>query len=92
MKNPDEIRAHIIGKATEDETFRSKLLSDPKSSIEEELGITIPDGVTVQVHENTTQHVHLVLPRTGKLSEKELTAAGGDSCGPSACSCDTCWM
>ena len=81
MKSRDEMRAHIIGKATEDETFRSKLLSDPKSSIEEELGITIPDGVTVQVHENTTQNVHLVLPPAMKLSDTDLKAnVVGGSC------------
>lgn len=94
IKKVDEMRAHIIKKASEDEAFRATLVAEPKATIEGELGVTIPDGVTVQVHENTTQHVHLVLPPTGKLSEKELTAAGGDTdvnTGISACSCDTCW-
>ena len=81
MKTPEEMRAHIIGKATEDETFRGKLLSDPKTSIQDELGITIPEGIAVQVHENNTQTVHLVLPPTTKLSEAELkAAAGGTDC------------
>lgn len=90
MKKADEMRAHIIKKATEDEAFRATLMAEPKATIEGELGVTIPDGITVQVHENTTQHVHLVLPRTGKLSEEELTAAGGDICGVGGCG--TCWF
>ncbi len=79
MQSVDEMRAHLIGKATEDETFRGKLLSEPRTSIEDELGITIPAGVTVQVHENTAQTVHLVLPPSPKMSEEELRAAAGGS-------------
>lgn len=79
MKTLDEMRAHILEKATADESFRGKLIADPKTTIEEELGVTIPDGITVQVHENTAQQVHLVLPGIGKLSEKELNAAAAGS-------------
>lgn len=88
MKSPNEMREHIVGKASEDETFRSKLLSDPRSSIEEELGITIPESITVQVHENTAQHVHLVLPPTTNLSDRDLKAtAGGDASTASGGGC-----
>ena len=80
MKTPDEMRAHIIGRATEDESFRGKLLADPKTSIEDELGITIPAGVTVEVHENTAQTVHLVLPPATKLSDTDLKATVGGGC------------
>ena len=87
MKTPDELRTHIIEKATEDETFRGKLLSNPKTAIEDELGITIPEGIAVQVHENSTQTVHLVLPLVTKLSEAELkSTAGGQCCGESCAS------
>ena len=85
MKTADEMRAHILGKATEDETFRSKLLSDPRTSIEDELGVTIPEGVTVQVHENTAQTVHLVLPPATKLSDTELRAASGGASAGACC-------
>ena len=79
MRTMTEMRNHLIGKAAEDETFRSKLLSDPRTSIEEELGVTIPDSVTVQVHENTAQTVHLVLPPATKLSDADLRATAGGS-------------
>ena len=77
MKTAREMRDHIIEKATEDETFRGQLLSDPRTSIEGELGVTIPESVTVQVHENTAQTVHLVLPSAVKLSDADLRAAAG---------------
>ena len=37
-----ELREHLIEKATMDEAFRARLLSDPKAAIEEELGLTHP--------------------------------------------------
>lgn len=40
-----------------------ELLTNPKTLLEHELGITIPDGVTIQVHEDTSTTVHLVLPQ-----------------------------
>ena len=83
MRTADEMRTHIISKATEDEAFRGKLLSDPRTSIEDELGVTIPEAVTVQVHENTARTVHLVLPPATKLSDADLKAASGG--GVSSC-------
>lgn len=77
MKTPEEMRDHLIAKASTDESFREKLLSDPRPSIEAEFSITIPEGVSVQVHENSAQTVHLLLPPSGKLSEKELNVATG---------------
>ena len=83
MKTREEMRDHLIAKAGTDEAFREKLLSDPRTSIEAEFGITIPQGMTVQVHENTGQQVHLVLPPATKLSDVDLRAAsGGEACGP----------
>ncbi len=85
MQNANEMRDHIIKKASEDEAFRGKLLSEPKRLIEDELGITIPPGVTVQVHENSAQTVHLVLPPNPRIPESELRAAtGGSDCTTSS--------
>ena len=77
MRNPEEMRDRLIEKASEDDAFRSQLLSDPRVSIEDELGVKIPEGLSVQVHENTAQQVHLVLPPSPKLSEADLGAASG---------------
>ena len=82
------MRAHIINKASEDDSFRSKVLSDPAAAIEDELGISIPSGVNVEVHENTSRTVHLVLPPSPKLSSEEMRAvSGGGGCYTQ---CDSC--
>ena len=89
MKTAEEMRDHLIAKAGTDAAFREKLLSDPRTSIEAEFGITIPESVSVQVHENSIQTVHLVLPPAVKLSEAELAkAAGGGGATMGFCTYD----
>ena len=46
-----ELREHLIEKATTDEAFRARLLADPNAAIQEELGVTVPPGFTIKVHE-----------------------------------------
>ncbi len=70
MSQQASIQAQIIAKAMKDETFRQALLSNPKAVIERELGITIPAGVTIAVHQNTPTTLHFVLPM------QEPSAAG----------------
>ena len=79
MKTAREMQSRIIARATEDEAFRAKLLADPKRAIEEELDLAVPEGFTVEVHEESGTTAHLVLPPPARLSEGELAAvAGGD--------------
>ena len=79
MESPNEMRMKVVGKAGEDADFRAKLMSDPKAAISEELGVTMPEGLTVQVHEDTGTTAHLVIPPASKLNEGDLRAvAGGD--------------
>ena len=80
------LQPQIIAKAMKDEAFRQHLLKDPKQTLERELGVTIPQGVTIQIHEETPTNSHLVLPMkplTGELqelSDEELKeVAGGDA-------------
>ena len=72
-----ELREHLVEKATEDEAFRARLLSDPKAAIEQELGVTIPASLSIEVHEEDVATAHLVLPPDVKLSEGDLQAAAG---------------
>ena len=81
-----ERRRHIVEKAVEDEAFRARLLADPKAAIEEELGLTLPPGFAVEVHEEGADTAHLVLPPPrGALSDEQLTrvAGGGNDNFPS---------
>ena len=76
MKTVGELRNHLIEKATADEEFRARLLSDPKAAVEEELGLTIPAGFNIVVHENVAADTtHLVLPPFAKLGEADLQQA-----------------
>ncbi|HXZ03320.1 MAG TPA: NHLP leader peptide family RiPP precursor [Ktedonobacteraceae bacterium] len=62
----------IISIAMHDRAFREELLSNPKEALERELGISFPQEVDVEVHEDTPTTIHLVLPlkpKTGSLME-----------------------
>ena len=75
-----EMRERLLAKATGDETFRARLLSDPKAAVQDELGLAIPAGFTIKVHEEAVDTSHLVLPPLARLDEAELAlAAGGAS-------------
>ena len=50
MRSGDEMLQQIVEKSALDAEFRQQLIADPKSTISEELGITIPDSMTIQVH------------------------------------------
>src|SRR5690606_41500079 len=70
----DEGHARLVERAMRDEAFRERLKSDPKAAIQEAFGVTWPDGVEIQVHEETADTVHIVLPAMPETS-RELTAA-----------------
>ncbi len=78
-----ELEQQMIQRAQEDPAFRSSLLSDPKAVIEKELGTSLPDGVKVQVMEETSDAFYLVLPPSsstgadGELSDQELESVAG---------------
>ncbi len=78
MKTATELKTQILNKAAEDGDFRTRLLTDPKATISTELGMTIPEGFHVAVHEDSGTTTHLVLPPSPALTEAELkTVAGG---------------
>ena len=84
MKTSSEMRQALADKAAEDEEFRNRLLSDPRSVIEEEFDLQIPDGVEIQVHEDSTETAHVILPPSPKLSETQLAQVAGGGKGGSA--------
>ena len=85
METPNEMRMKIVGKAAEDAEFRARLLSDPKGAIEQELGVTIPASLSIEVHqEESGSTAHLVLPPGSRLNEGDLQAVVGGWAGLSA--------
>ena len=77
MDTPKEMRMKIVGKAAEDADFRARLLSDPKGAIGQELGVTMPASLSVEVHEESDATAHLILPPDSKLNEGDLQAVAG---------------
>ncbi len=76
------LEAQLIDRAMKDEAFRQELLRDPKGVFERELGIRLPEHVTVQVLEESPTTVHLVLPRPPanagvELADEELEGIVG---------------
>ena len=77
MDTPSEMRSKIVARATDDPDFRTRLLTDPKGAVAEELDVSIPEGMCIQVHEESASSSHLVLPPAVSLSESDLQAATG---------------
>ena len=67
-----QLEAQLIDRAMKDETFRQELLRDPKGVFERELGIRLPEHITMQVLEESPTHIYLVLPQPLARPEMEL--------------------
>ena len=77
-----ELREHLIEKATMDEAFRARLLSDPKAAIEEDAGPDAPgsrEGFAEHSDYGAIIHQHGLVPsplpqahlRIGKLKYRD---------------------
>lgn len=86
MTTRQELEGKIIARAWEDEEFRTKLESNPKEAIEEVLGAALPEGMTVNIAQESETNMTIVLPPrptaggSGEINEDDLEAvAGGGS-------------
>lgn len=75
-------RQEIMTRAAEDPQFRQQLKSDPRGTLERELGGTLPSDVKIEVLEETPEQVYMVLPPAGskELSSEELAGVAGGGC------------
>ena len=91
MRTASELREELTRRAAEDADVRRRLLEDPKGAIEAVLGVHIPDGMAVRVHEEDAHTAHL-LPPPAALDLAALEAvAGGFSSAPEELSVDN-WI
>ena len=52
-----EMERRLINRSLEDESFRQRLLDDPKGTIEQELGSRLPERIEVRVVEESAQTI-----------------------------------
>jgi hypothetical protein len=78
-----EMERRLIEKSLRDESFRQRLLEDPRAAVEEELGTRLPESVQVRAVEESAQTIYLVLPSAspigegGELSDEALESVAG---------------
>jgi len=79
-----EMERRLIEKSLQDESFRERLLEDPKGAVEQELGTRLPEEVRVVTVEESADTIYLVLPSApmagaegGELSDRELESVAG---------------
>ena len=80
MRSGEQMLKQIVDKSALDSDFRQKLLTDPKSTISQELGVTIPESMEIKVHESDMQTVHLALPPDPNITEEQLEAISAGLC------------
>jgi hypothetical protein len=57
--------AQILERADRDTGFRARLIAEPRSVIEGEFGVTVPDGAAIRVVEEGVDEHYIVLPPIG---------------------------
>jgi hypothetical protein len=83
--NPrQELETKVAERATQDATFRQRLIDNPVETLRNELNIPVPDGVKITVLEENTDNYYLVLPQPTvneeKLTAEQLDAVAGGGC------------
>jgi Nitrile hydratase, alpha chain len=79
-----EMERRLIERSLQDESFRQRLLDDPRVAIEQELETRLRESIEVRVVQESADSIYLVLPSAsplvgegGELSEQELEAVAG---------------
>jgi hypothetical protein len=75
-----EMQTQLIAKAWQDESFKQRLLDDPKGVVSQELDVDLPDDFTLQCFANDANHQYLVLPpalEVSELTDEQLESIAG---------------
>ena len=94
MSPAPDPQSRVIGQAMSDPVFRKRLLADPAGTLRG-AGVEVPEGVTIEVVEDTATKAHLVLPaREDEALDSDLDVVVGGmikpACEPSCgmtCAC-----
>lgn len=82
-----EMERQLIERAGEDPDFRAQLTADPKAAVRQEFGVEVPDFVNIQVHEQSLNDLHLVLPLVGPVGQIELDEERLEAIAAGLCCC-----
>ena len=87
MTNERNALGQLFAECWKDEALKQRFMSNPKEVLSER-GIKLPDGININVVENTDNSVHITLPAPpeahGELSDADLMAAVGGAGGTNA--------
>lgn len=85
------LEKELIEKALKDANFHKALVTNPKSTIEKQFGVMLPDALQISVHQEEPNHLHVVLPTGGtgtdELTMKDVTATSGWTAWENVTSC-----
>jgi hypothetical protein len=54
--------SEVVKRAWQDDAFKRPLLTAPRATLEAALGVTLPAGLNIYIHEQAPTDSHLVLP------------------------------
>lgn len=80
QKSRGEIQDLLEKLAVEDPQFRSALIMDPKSVIQEQLQTALPESINIKVVEETADSIYVIVPYVpteGELEDSVLDSVGG---------------
>ena len=77
MQTGAQVQAHVLQKAEADPEFRERLIADPKSVIEAETGLELPDDAFVFVEQAIATAQKAVPSVDAPLTEDELIQVMG---------------
>lgn len=79
-----------MARSLTDPDFRKRVLEDPVAALRDDIGVHLPDGFKLHVHEdNGVDAAHIVLPPAAEMTAEELAevAGGCDGTGHYAWDC-----
>jgi hypothetical protein len=91
-----EMERTLVQRSLQDDSFRQRLLDDPKAAVEQELGSGLPEGVEIRALEESADTIYLVLPlrsadlQTGEISDEDLEGVAGGGSWATACTDTSC--